>query len=282
VPNALHAEITLAALEGGLHVCVEKPLAHTVADAARIANAPRRPDQQLMVMFNWRFRSDAQALRRYVDTGALGRIYYAKTGWMRRSGIPGIGGWFTQKAISGGGPLIDLGVHMLDLSLWLLGYPKAVAVSGSTYAEFGPRGRGLWGGRFASGSGGYDVEDLATAFIRLETGTTLLLEASWASFSHFKDDFYVHLYGSEAGAEMNVKEYTEVDTLSYYSEVAGAAAETRPTVTAGHAHSLGIREFVSAIQDNRPNLSPATQGLALMQIIDAIYRSAVEQREIVL
>ena len=280
VPNYLHAEIALAALARGLHVCVEKPLAHTVADAERIVNAPRRPDQQLMIMFNWRFRSDSQAMKRYVETGATGRLYYAKAGWMRRSGIPGIGGWFTQKALSGGGPLIDLGVHMLDLSLWLLGYPKAVSVAGATYAEFGPRGRGSFGGRFTTGAGGYEVEDLATAFIRLETGTTLLLEASWASFSHFKDDFYVHLYGADGGAEMNVKEYTEVDTLTFYGEVAGTPVEMKPTVKAGQAHSLGIQEFMDAIREKRPNLSPPEQGLALMQIIDGIYRSAAEGREI--
>jgi predicted dehydrogenase len=280
VPNYLHREVTLAALECGLHVCVEKPLAHTVEDAAAIAAAADTSNKQVMVMFNWRFRSDAQALRRYVDTGALGRVYYAKAGWVRRSGIPGIGAWFTQKSLSGGGPLIDLGVHMLDLSLWLLGYPQAVAVTGATYAEFGPRGRGGWSGRFEVGAGGYEVEDLATAFIRLANGTTLLLEASWASHSHFKDDFYVHLFGADGGAEMNVREYTEVDTLTFYHEVAGVPAETRPVVTAGHAHSLGIREFVEAIREGRPNHSPADQGLQLMRIIDGIYRSAASSAEV--
>ena len=92
----------------------------------------------------WRLRADAQALKRYLTAGTLGRVYYARAGWLRRAGIPGIGGWFTQKAMSGGGPLIDLGVHMLDLSMWLLDYPTPVAVSGATYAEFGPRGRGTW------------------------------------------------------------------------------------------------------------------------------------------
>lgn len=283
VPNFLHAEITLAALGQGLHVCVEKPLAQNLADAERIAAAPRRPDQQLMVMFNWRYRNDAQVMRRHIEGGGIGRVYYAKAGWMRRSGIPGHGSWFTTKTLSGGGPLIDLGVHMLDLSLWLLGYPKAVAVSGATYAEFGPRGRGGWGGsRFSVEQGGYEVEDLATAFIRLETGATLLLETSWASFSHFRDDFYVHLLGSEGGAEMNVTEYAERDTLTLYGEVAGAATEMRPVVTAGHAHSQGLREFVAAIQEGRPNQSPVEQGLALMRLIDAIYRSAASGREVTL
>lgn len=283
VPNYLHAEITLAALARGLHVCVEKPLAHNLADAERIAAAPRRADQQLMVMFNWRYRNDAQTMRRYLDQDGLGRVYYAKAGWVRRSGIPSIGSWFTQKALSGGGPLIDLGVHMLDLSLWLLGYPRAVAVTGATYAEFGTRGRGLWpGSRFDPAVGPYEVEDLATAFIRLETGATLLLEASWASYSHFKDDFYVHLFGTEGGAEMNVREYGEADTLTFYGEVAGAPTEMRPAVTAGHAHSQGIRELVAAIREGRPNHSPVEQGLALMRIIDGIYRSAASGREVLL
>lgn len=283
VPNYLHAEITLAALARGLHVCVEKPLAQNLADAERIAAAPRRPGQQLMVMFNWRYRNDTQLMRRHIEADGIGRIYYAKAGWMRRSGIPGYGGWFTTKALSGGGPLIDLGVHMLDLSLWLLGYPKAVAVSGATYAEFGPRGRGGWGGtRFPVGNGGYEVEDLATAFIRLETGATLLLEASWASFSHARDDFYVHLLGAEGGIEMNVKEYAETDTLTLYGEVAGAPTEMHPSVTAGHAHAQGLREFVDAIREERPNQSPVEQGLALMRLIDGIYRSAASGHEVIL
>lgn len=281
VPNYLHAEVAIAAIERGLHVCVEKPLAHTVADAQRIADAARTCDQLVMVMFNWRFRDDAQALRRHIVTGALGPIYYAKAGWLRRSGIPGIGGWFTQKTMSGGGPLIDLGVHMLDLGLWLMDYPRAIAVSGATYAQFGPRGRGGWDvPHFAVGPGGFEVEDLATAFIRLENGATLLLEASWAGYSHYKDDFYVHLFGSEGGAEINVKERIEVDTLSLYSDVAGRPAEIRPLVKAGHAHTLGIREFVTAVREGRPSVAPPDQGVALMRIIEAIYHSAAEGCEV--
>lgn len=284
VPNYLHAEVVLAALERGLDVCIEKPLAHNLADAERIAAAARTSRGQVMVMFNWRLRADAQALKRYLNAGALGRVYYAKAGWLRRSGIPGIGAWFTQKAMSGGGPLIDLGVHMLDLSMWLLDYPQAVAVSGAAYAEFGPRGRGTWVGRPVSGgeSGRYDVEDLAAAFIRLAGGVTLYLEASWAAYGQHKDDFYVHLFGSEGGGQINVQQYAEVDTLTVYTDMAGAGAEIHPTVTAGVSHVVGIEEFVGMVRDGRPNPAPPEQGVALMRIIDGIYRSAAEGREVTL
>ncbi len=282
VPNYLHADVVLAALERGLDVCVEKPLAHNLADAERIAAAAQNSRGQVMVMFNWRLRADAQALKRYLANGTLGRVYYAKAGWLRRSGIPGIGGWFTEKTKSGGGPLVDLGVHMLDLSMWLLDYPQAVAVSGATYAEFGPRGRGTWPGRpvWAGSGGGYDVEDLAAAFIRLADGVTLYLEASWAAYGQHKDDFYVHLFGSEGGGQINVRQYAEVDTLTVYTDMAGAGAEIHPTVMAGMSHVVGIEEFVAMVQGEKPNPAPPEQGVALMRIIDGIYRSAAEGREV--
>ena len=281
VPNYLHADVVLAALERGFNVCVEKPLAHNLADAERIAAAAKTASGQVMVMFNWRLRADAQALKRYLALGTLGRVYYARAGWLRRNGIPGIGGWFTQKAMSGGGPLIDLGVHMLDLSLWLLDYPQAVAVSGATYAEFGPRGRGTWQGWRLGGSGDtYDVEDLAAAFIRLADGVTLYLEASWAAYGEHKDDFYVHLFGSEGGGQINVREYADVGTLTVYTDMAGAGAEIHPTVTAGMSHVVGIEEFVAMVQGEKPNPAPPAHGVALMRIIDGIYRSAAEGREV--
>src|SRR5205823_8237476 len=110
-------------------------------DAERMVAAAGRGDKILMVAFNRRYVPNAIVLKRLIDAGALGPIYYARAGWMRRTGIPGLGGWFTTKALAGGGPLIDLGVHMLDLALYMMGYPRPISVSGATYAEFGPRGK---------------------------------------------------------------------------------------------------------------------------------------------
>src|SRR5690606_17072938 len=111
------------------------------------------------------------------------------------SGIPGMGGWFTTREMAGGGPLIDLGVHVLDMAMYLLNEPEVVAVSAATYAELGPRGRGSRSQHVADGK--YEVEDLATAFVRLSDGVTLLLEASWAVYGRHQDDFGVALYGAD-------------------------------------------------------------------------------------
>ena len=205
-PNFLHAPIAIAALEGGRHVLCEKPLARTVAEAQGMVDAARSASRVLQTVFNHRERGDVQTLKGMVGEGVLGRIYYGKAHWMRRSGIPGLGSWFTSKELAGGGPLIDLGVHALDQALYLMGEPEIATVSASTYAELGPRGRGYWAGskKMQTGSG-FEVEDLATAFLRTADGATLLLEASWATNGPHGDDFGVTLYGDGGGAEIDVR-----------------------------------------------------------------------------
>ncbi|MCX8052848.1 MAG: Gfo/Idh/MocA family oxidoreductase, partial [Armatimonadetes bacterium] len=149
-PNALHAPVTITAFEAGKHVICEKPLATNAADGRAMVEAGKKAGKIFMMAFNNRFRGDTQLLKKCIEAGELGEIYYAKTGWLRRKGIPGMGGWFTTKSMSGGGPLIDLGVHVLDLTLWLMGNPKPTYVLGSSYAKFGPE--------MAKKSGGtYDV-----------------------------------------------------------------------------------------------------------------------------
>src|SRR4028119_1795402 len=181
-PNHLHAPIAIAALEGGRHVLCEKPLARTGAEAEGIVRAAREADRAVHIAFTQRERGDVQALKRHVEEGNLGRIYQAKATWMRRNGIPGMGGWFTSKEMAGGGPLIDLGVHMVDMALFLMGNPEVESVSCATYAELGPQGRGGGVGQgLMHADNPYEVEDLATAFIRLSGGATLALETGWAA-----------------------------------------------------------------------------------------------------
>src|SRR5690606_32704925 len=117
LPNAMHAPVAIAAMEAGKHVLCEKPMAMSVREAEEMAEVARRTGRTFMMHFNFRFTDEVRWLQRYIAGGNLGRIYYARTGWLRRRGIPGLGGWFTTKALSGGGPLIDLGVHRLDLTL---------------------------------------------------------------------------------------------------------------------------------------------------------------------
>ncbi|MCX7806961.1 MAG: Gfo/Idh/MocA family oxidoreductase, partial [Planctomycetota bacterium] len=136
-PNKFHAPLTLAAIAAGCHVLCEKPMAMNAVEAREMLDAAQKAGKRLMINFSYRFNEMSMALKQQVDAGLLGEIYFGRTVWHRRRGLPGFGGWFGQKALSGGGPLIDLGVHRLDLALWLMGYPKPVWVMGSTYQHLG-------------------------------------------------------------------------------------------------------------------------------------------------
>ena len=280
-PNHLHAPMTIAALEAGKHVLVEKPLATSIAEGEAMAEAAARTGRVLMAVFNYRFRNDSQAIKRYVEAGNLGEVYFARAGWLRHQGIPaGAGGWFTDKARSGGGCLIDLGVHMLDLALWLMGSPRVESVSASTYAALGPRGRGLFPGRrFQGDISTFDVEDFVAAFLRLESGATLVLEVSWAGYTRRGDRFFVHLWGDEGGAEIDVLDYMQEDTLRFYTDVEGKRAEIHPQIRVDGEKSVNS-EFVRAIRQGQALSPTVEEGLHILRIIKAIYRSAADGHEV--
>ena len=245
-PTTLHAPIAVAALDAGLHVLSEKPIAENAPTAERMVDAAERNDRVLDVSFNHRRRGDVQALKKIIDDGVLGHIYYAKAGWLRREGIPGLGSWFTQRSTSGGGPLMDIGVHMLDMALHVIGEPKVTAATAATYAEFGPRGRGSSAvatmRKTGVQEGDFDVEDLSTAFLRLDGGGTLLLESSWAQWIP-KDRCYVTVYGADGGASIEWGAPDDpVRTLEIWTEKDGAAGHPaprwcRPTATTRPASS---------------------------------------------
>lgn len=280
-PTGLHAPISIAALERGLHVLCEKPLARTAEEGLDIVRAAERAGRVLEVVFNHRRRGDVAVLKQQIDIGQLGRVYFAKAQWLRRNGIPGHGSWFTNHELAGGGPLIDLGVHMLDMALHLLGEPNVLAVSGATFAELGPRGLGASVSARKTGDGGaYTVEDLATAFLRLEGGAVLQLETSWASFRSPGDLFGVTLYGTDGGAEISVLNHAASDTLGIYTDIAGVPAETRPAVPKGEGHVAVVRDFVNVIYEGDWSAHVGREALARSQIIDACYESACLGHEV--
>jgi predicted dehydrogenase len=284
LPNALHAPVTIAALQHGKHVLVEKPMARTVAEAAAMIAAAEAAERILMVSFNYRYRADVQWLKQHIERGALGRLYYAKAHWMRRSGIPRLGSWFVSKEQAGGGPLIDLGVHVLDLALYLMGEPNPQAVSANTYAEFGPRGLKGGGGTWDRAQPGetlpYEVEDLATAFIRLDGGATLLLEASWATHGAAGDDFGVTLFGTEGGAELLIRSYTHENTVRVFTDIAGVPTDLTPYIPKVEGHPAVIRRFIAAIREGAPAVPSAAEGLRRTAVLAACYQSAAEGQEI--
>jgi predicted dehydrogenase len=264
-PNALHAPVAIAALQAGCHVLCEKPLSVNATEGARIVEAARKATGKFMIGMNNRFRGDTQILRKYIESGDLGDIYYARCGWIRRNGIPGFGSWFTRKEMAGGGPLIDIGVHALDVTLYLMGNPKPLSVFGATYAKFGPhgKGQGQWGAPVRGGS--FTVEDLACAQIRFQNGASLALEASWAQHCA-GEKLYSEVYGDKGGATL--------EPLRIYTEAHGRLADIVPSYPSINGHEAEIAHFVECIVENKQPLATAEQALDVMKILDGIYRSA--------
>jgi predicted dehydrogenase len=285
VPTFLHAPIATAALGHGLHVLSEKPIARTLEEADAMVQAARDAGRVLDVVFNHRRRGDIQALKEIVDAGRLGRPYYTKAWWMRRSGIPTLGSWFTRAELAGGGPLMDIGVHVLDYALFLLGNPTVTSVSASTYDLLGRAGFGSsaeWEKSGADGSGTFDVEDLATVFVRLADGGTLLLEASWAAHRIEGDEFGVTLFGTGGGAHLSVFDYAPEGELHVFGEEDGAPLAEQVPVEPGPGHRAVVADFVATIRSGEWNGHDGAAAAELSRVIEACYRSAAEQREIVL
>jgi predicted dehydrogenase len=283
VPTFLHAPIAIAALERGLHVLSEKPIARNELEALSMVQAARAANRVLDVGFNHRQRGDIHKLKDVIDAGRLGRPYYAKAWWLRRSGIPGLGSWFTTAELAGGGPLVDIGVHVLDYSLFLLGNPRVTAVSASTYDLLASAGFGFSHESTktsVAGSTGFDVEDLATVFMRLQDGGTLLVEASWAAHRTDGDEFGITLYGSKGGAELIVEDYAPSGSLRIFTDDDGVPAETRLTAQPGGGHKVVVEQFLTKIRSGRWHEHDGAAAVDLARIVDACYRSAAEQREV--
>jgi predicted dehydrogenase len=283
VPTFLHAPIAIAALERGLHVLCEKPMARDAAEAAAMRDAARNANRVLDVAFNHRQRGDIHELRELIAAGGLGRPYYAKAWWLRRTGIPRLGSWFVTSELAGGGPLVDIGVHALDYAMFLLGSPRVTAVSAATYNLLGSAGFGFSPDSTKTGDGGaasFDVEDLATAFLRLEDGGTLLLETSWAAHRTDGDQFGITLYGTDGGAELIVDDYEPSGKLRIYADDDGVAAETRLTAPPGRGHVAVFEQFLEKVGSDDWSAHDGSSAVTLAGIVDACYRSAAEQREI--
>ncbi|MBM7579634.1 Gfo/Idh/MocA family protein [Jeotgalibacillus terrae] len=278
IPNKLHAIYAVKALDAGKHVLIEKPMGINSEEAKMIVRAQRRSGKVAMVGHQMRWQWHIQQAKQQIEKGALGHIYHAKAGWYRRKGIPGWGSWFTQKSESGGGPLIDIGVHMLDLSLFLMGNPKPVTVTGATFAEFGPKKKGIgtWG--TPNWNGTFDVEDLATALIKMENGSTLTLEVSWAVHQNTTNDPFIDLMGSEAGVSISgdhAKILTEQFDRPVDIELTSTGKEVDERVKLSE-------HFIQCILEDKEPFPSVMTGLTNNLILDAIYESSRTGREVVL
>jgi predicted dehydrogenase len=271
-PNKFHKPLAVAAFEAGCHVLCEKPMAMSAAEGCEMIAAADKAGKRLMINFSYRFTEQSMALKAQVDAGVLGDVYFGRTVWHRRRGLPGFGGWFGQKALSGGGPLIDLGVHRLDLALWLMGYPKPVWVLGSTYNSIGSALAQKQGKAF-------DVEDLAVGMIKFTNGASLVVEASWAANIKESEFMETRLYGTKAGLVQRNLDETYKFEAEIFVEREGAHFDMKlhppyPPASSAMAH------FVDCILNDKPHIATGAEGLLVMEILDALYRSAAEGKPI--
>lgn len=273
--NQLHAAMTVDCLEAGANVHLEKPVALNAAEALTIVEAEKRTGCQVMVALNNRFTPESAYVAQCVRDGFFGEIYHAKCGWKRRNGIPGKGVWFTDKARSGGGPLIDLGVHYLDLILYFMGYPEVKRVSGATWSQFADQDHRLRAGYKNKGDGLFNVEDMAVGTLKTAENALIFFEFSWASNIE-KDTKYYELMGTKGGAHWRdgeLKLFTESGKtgITIYPDLS-----LMPPVETEYAH------FAGCIRKGTPVSASAAQGLAMMRAIDAIYLSSERDCEICL
>lgn len=269
-PNIAHKEPTLAALRAGKHVLVEKPMAMNATEASAMVAAAKKHGRKLMVGLNNRWRADVQALKRFIDAGEMGEIYFAKAQCLRRRGIPGWG-VFTQKNKQGGGPLVDLGVHIMDAVLYLMDFPKPTAVSGAAYTKFGTR-EGLVGLMGQWDPKKYTVEDYSLGLVRFENQATMFVETSFAANIE-KDIFDFTLLGTEGGCTL--------EPARIFSEKNKTLIDISPVFLQGRStHDIEMQKFVECVLEDREPPVTGEQGLAVQKIMDAIYRSAELGREV--
>lgn len=258
-PNYLHAPMAIAALEAGKHVLVERPLARSSEEAAKMVKAAKKADRILMCAVQHRFRSDAQLLRRFVDKGDLGDIFLAKAGWLRQKTEWDSDEWRSTKRESGGGVVLDLGFQMLDLALWVLGSPKVESVSASVH-------------RAKKG----EVEDSATAFFRLESGSALTLELSWGLLME-KDFAYLNLFGSGGAALLN--------PFRVHKGMHGTLVNVTPALeTSKNQYKQSMEDqvahFAETLRTGKTPMGGADEVLAVMELMDAVYKSADTGKEV--
>lgn len=276
--NNAHAKIAIAALEAGKHVLVEKPLTMTVDEAEKVAEAAKKSGKKLQVGFVRRYASNTRFLKELIDGGELGELYYAKTSSIRRLGNPG--GWFADKERSGGGPVIDIGIHVIDLCWYLMGCPKVKSISGNTYKKLGNRSH-IKGLSFYQAAD-YDpeknsVEDLANALIRFENGASLMVDVSYTLHAA-KDELSVKLYGDRGGAEL---EPEFILTTEINNRILNAVPQLdQSSFDFAEGFQNEIDHFIAVCLGEKETLSPVEHGVEMMKILCGIYESAEKGKEI--
>jgi predicted dehydrogenase len=281
VPNKFHAPVATQALAAGKHVFCEKPPALNVKEAEAMAALAKQQKRTLMFNFNNRARPESYAMMEYIKQGQVGRINSAQAKWIRRTGIPGLGGWFTNKALAGGGPLIDL-VHMVDLALYFMGYPEPDYVMAQTFNDFitDKNFKGPWGIADVA-NGVTDVESACHGMVRCKTGQIINLQISWAEMVK-REEVSVTFQGTKAGGlvqrlfGVDGIDATATDACELYVQENGRSVNRSilvpPDETMGRVRSAA--NFIKTLEGSEAPLNTPEQAVSLMRIIDAAYASA--------
>lgn len=272
--TAGHAPLAIAALQKGMDVLVEKPMTSNTADAEAMVQAARENNRILMVGMCHRFRTETDLIRRVTVAGDLGDIYYGKAIVVSRRGAPG--GWFINKELAGGGAVLDNGVHALDLAWYLMGLPEPISVSGQTFQGVAPyRTQFLTGYSAADRQNEepFTVEDGGVALIRFAGGKALMLEAFWAINGQPEEGFNIKVHGTRGGAQLS--------PLQISHERHNILFDETPQVNAmADRFAVQMHHFIDCIRERRQPLVPGEQGLQVVRMLEAVYRSAESGREI--
>lgn len=277
--NNSHAEISIAALQAGKNVLVEKPLCKSVDEALAVEQAVEQSGKTLQVGFVRRYASNTRIVKQFMDSGDIGPIYYAKASCIRRLGNPG--GWFSDIERSGGGPLIDVGVHVIDLCWYLMGKPKVKSISGNTYHKLGNRAniQNLNFYKAADYNAEHNtVEDMANALIRFENGASLLVDVSFTLHAK-EDELTVKLYGENGGVELEPR-------LTIITEKHNTILNTTPQINnLSFDFIQGFQDeidyFIQVCQGKQTTISPVGDGVEMMKILCGVYESSKLGKEIV-
>lgn len=282
-PNVAHCPITVAAFEAGKHVLCEKPMAHNTDDAKKMLDAWKKSGKKFTIGYQNRFRHEVQLLKKSCESGELGEIYYGKAHAVRRRGVP-TWGVFPNKALQGGGPLIDIGTHALDITLWCMNNYKPVSVSGQVFYKLGHLEQATEGNVFGAwDTENYEVEDSAMGFIKMEDGSVINLEASWAINLRDAKEASTTLCGTKAGAEVLSGMSYPVDQLVFNRGHHGELTEEKISAAGNVAYFDGVngepgtmecKQWMEAILNDKEPLVKPEEAFVVTQILEAIYKSA--------
>lgn len=288
-PNVSHSEIAIAAFEAKKHVYCEKPMSHSPIEALKMVEAWKKSGMQFTVGYQNRFRPEVQNLHAACEAGDLGDIYYGKAHALRRRGVP-TWGVFMDKAQQGGGPLIDIGTHALDITLWCMNNYDIDSVTGSVFYKLGGLQQATEGNLFGPWNPDtYEVEDSAMGFIKMKNGATINLEASWALNILESREASTTLCGTAAGAEIHSGMSYSKNELIYNRGRNGQLMEETISPVGGVAYfgggggeegTIDCRQWLEAVKNGTRPLVKPEEALVVTQILDAIYQSARENKEV--